>query len=223
MAEAENLASENSISGNQALEMQDQISASRQMQSEQQADRREERAGGEVDRVSNLRSRQTQQNKKEIDEVPGASISSETRFDAAYYGQSVGEYLKQEIADGKFTAFLLVLLLSAIKDFVDLTSGGTITVYIIGPFISSALFIIFFMRKSCFKRWFIRKYLWKYVAWAVVGYIPFLAAMPEMVVATILLKLKTDKRIRKLEEEMKEVERETKRIEKRHNKQKRKS
>ncbi|MDP3900394.1 MAG: hypothetical protein Q8Q23_04925 [bacterium] len=136
-------------------------------------------------------------------------VSEDTLMDASSLGENIGQYLRAEIESGKFSGFIMVLGLSIFKDLADFTDGGFVWVWIVGPIVTIAVTTIFFMQSSRFKRWLLRKYVWKYVAWIFIGFIPILNIMPEMTIAAILLKLKVDKRIRRLETELGEVERRT--------------
>lgn len=136
---------------------------------------------------------------------------SESRLEALKQGLKLGLYLKKRIKDGKFDSFIVVLILSLIKDFIDFASLGTFgTVFNI--FITITLFIVFFLQKQTFKKYFIKKFLWKYIAVMVAEYIPGLDVMPSYTMSAILLKLSIDRKIGKMKKSLDEVEKVTERL-----------
>ena len=126
---------------------------------------------------------------------------------AAMRGFSLGMNLRQQAADGRFDggAFYTVLFLSAIKDFVDLVTLGTIGT-LINIFVTFALIIFFLGKRSILRRLLIRFFIGPMI----VEMIPFLNIFPTYTIATIMFKLKADKMQRQLESEAEDVEQEAK-------------
>ncbi len=115
-------------------------------------------------------------------------------------GVYLGEYLRNRIDETRFdgASFFAVLTLSIIKDFSDfLTLGmaGTITTFVITP----ALFIVFLMRRgNILKRYALKRFIFA----PIFELIPFVNIYPTYIMLTIMLKLRMDKKVRKLKEDI---------------------
>ena len=150
---------------------------------------------------------------QKVDETFQKIIKERSIFEAIKQGTILGEHLRREIADGKFDAFIAVLILSLFKDIFDGITLGTIG-SLLNIAISITLFIVFFLRKSRFKRWLIKKFVWRYIIIVIIEFIPGINIFPAYTVSAILLKLKVDKRTKDLESRLEEVETEINKLKK---------
>ena len=151
--------------------------------------------------------------KGEIKEAVKGLVKGESKVNAVKHGIKIGLILRQSASDLRFDglAFWTVLTLSGIKDIIDIATlsvSGWITV----PLLTVPLTIIFFLRKSYFKRWLVRKYIWKYLLISVLEILPATSIFPLYTASAILLKMGVDKKIGKLKSEAGVVDREVSKI-----------
>ncbi len=125
-------------------------------------------------------------------------------------GIQLGKYLRKRIDETRFDggSFFAVLILSLIKDFSDVITFGVssfVTTFVITP----ALIIIFLMRKgNIFKRYLKKKLIFA----PIIKLIPFINIYPAYTILTLNLKLKMNKKVRKLKEDIDTLDREMKKI-----------
>ena len=126
----------------------------------------------------------------------------------------VGLLLRQEVNDLRFEgfSFYTVLGASVVKDVLDVLTLSLLGI-VTNVFLSVVLFIFFFLQSSIFKRFFIKRWLWKYIPIVILEFFPT-NFFPSYTLATIFLKLSVDKKIRELKEEHKKNEEKLKVIKK---------
>ncbi len=146
---------------------------------------------------------------KELIKAAKDITQKQSKISAIKHGLKLGLILRQKANDLQFNGlgFWFVLIASGIKDFSDIITisfGGLITTWIITPL----LFIFFFMRKSYFKRFIMKRFMGKYIALAIAEFFPGTSIFPGYVIGTLLLKTKIDKKIRELKSKSEDIDRE---------------
>lgn len=138
-------------------------------------------------------------------EALGKVIKSGTSTEALRQGVKLGLEFRREIDEGRFdgAAFIIVLILSVVKDFLDFASLGVIGA-VINIFVTTFLVIIFFLRFSTLKKWFIKKFLWKYVLAIIIEFIPGFNIFPSYTISCLLMKQSADKKAREMEASLEE-------------------
>jgi hypothetical protein len=122
---------------------------------------------------------------------------------AVNQGVMLGLDLRGKIADGKFDSgtFYVVLFISILKDLLDVLTLGILgTVF--NFFLGTVLFIIFLGKRSFFKKFIMKRYI---KVW-VLESIPFINIFPLFTIGTIMFKIKCDKRIRELGDQLERVD-----------------
>ncbi|MDA3840464.1 MAG: hypothetical protein PF572_05205 [Patescibacteria group bacterium] len=123
-----------------------------------------------------------------------------SKKEALKWGIKMGFHLRSKITETRFdgASFFTVLTISIIKDFSDFATGGLasyITTWIITPII----FLVFFMRKGNFiKRLAMKRFIFA----PIVELIPFINIFPTYTLLTIMLKLRMNKKVTKLKEDI---------------------
>lgn len=129
--------------------------------------------------------------------------------EAIKQGIALGSNLRSQISDTKFegSTFYTVLLLSVVKDLLDILTVGTIGAlanFVITP----ALIMIFFMKRPILKRLLIRFFLGSIILEGIFG----IAIFPAYTISTFMLKHNANKKIKELNSRVKEVEKEIAKI-----------
>lgn len=140
-----------------------------------------------------------------------AIYEKQTKLEALKQALILGLQIRQEIKRVGFSGaqFWIVLILSIIKDlFIDIPTLGVASP-IINFAVTGVLAIVFFMRKSGMKKQLIK---W-FVVPCLVEFVPGLSGFfPSYLLSTFLLKLKTEKRKKKLKNQLKDVEQGTQKL-----------
>lgn len=133
----------------------------------------------------------------------GGLLGAKNQAGAAKQGLVMGVQMRQAIKQGDFSGgnFITVLLLSVLKDFVDIVAIGTIGVLINIP-ITIFLFIVFFMQLSVIKKYLLKRFIWPMI----IEFIPFLSIFPAYTISTIWLKMKIDKRNKEMQAQLDQLE-----------------
>lgn len=130
--------------------------------------------------------------------------------EAVKQGVSVGLMLRKEISEGRFSGatFIVVIILSLFKDFVDIGTLGSIG-WIINIAVILILFIALYGNRAILKRFFLR-----IIITIIAESIPFLSILPIYTVVAIWIKMSADQKTKALEFQLAETEKETERLQK---------
>jgi hypothetical protein len=130
------------------------------------------------------------------------------------YGEQVGSKLKANIKSGKFSSFFIVLILAIVKDAIDLASvlylDPGLTGMILNIFISIILTVVLLGEGVWFKRWFIKRFLWKLILGLIFEEIPYLEWFPTYTVSILLMGAQHYQAYKKQKAALKELEGEVK-------------
>jgi len=188
---------------------EDQRTAAAELNIRQQSAKREE-----LKRGSEMAKSQTGR------QIAERAASIETIEEAKSFGMGVAEYLAKAIEEGKFSGFLIALIVALVKDvLVEIIARFPETLVFDIPLIEALqsisdwlywiiFFIVYFVQPGILRRWIIRKHLGKIVAFIIVSFIPYVDMLPEATATILIIKFSADRRRRKLEKELENVERE---------------
>lgn len=154
---------------------------------------------------------------KQLGESAKNIYKRESLFHAAVEGLKIGFKLRSTIKKSEwgFISFIIVLIISLFVDFFDLINaalGESLHLGLIPQLIDWALWIglvIFFFGKGNYvQRMFVKFFFWVIF----VELIPIIDLVPSYTIATILLKLKLDKKVEKNKSDLDKVEKVTEKI-----------
>ncbi len=130
-------------------------------------------------------------------------FDANNRVGATVNAIKLGLRIRKAISDGKFEGgnFYTVLILSVLKDFIDIASFGIYGTLFNIPIIIF-LFIVFFLQLSTIKKFILKRYIWP----SIVEYIPFINTFPSYTISTLWLKVKVDRRNKEMEANLREIE-----------------
>ncbi|MDP2586857.1 MAG: hypothetical protein Q8P32_03750 [Candidatus Komeilibacteria bacterium] len=134
------------------------------------------------------------------------AASIKTPLGAIKEGFLLGQSLRQGIASGRFSSFLLAILLAFIKDFWDMLEPTGISSSIVNIFITMALLMVVSFQGVWFKTWLIKKFAGKAILAILVEFLPFVTMFPTYIFMVLLIKIKNDKHIGSLKSAADEME-----------------
>ncbi|EKD76206.1 MAG: hypothetical protein ACD_43C00192G0003 [uncultured bacterium] len=130
------------------------------------------------------------------------------------YGDKIGGKLKENIKTGKFTYFMIALIIGIAKDLLDwleiIYGDPGITGSIINIFLSVILTVILFGEGTWFKRWIIKKLFGKIIIVMISEFIPVWDYFPTYTIGILLMGYQNYIEIRKQSRALKELENEVK-------------
>ena len=123
-----------------------------------------------------------------------------SRTELLKFGIRTGLHLRKQISEARFDGgtFYIVLILSLIKDFGDFVTGG-LAAYVTTWVITPILVIVFLMRKGNYFKRYVKK---RFIFAPIIGLIPFINIYPSFTMFTLMMKLRMNKRVRKLKDDI---------------------
>ncbi|MCX6786027.1 MAG: hypothetical protein NTZ18_04220 [Candidatus Komeilibacteria bacterium] len=140
------------------------------------------------------------------------AVTSGNKLKVLTEAAKLGFSLRRGIAEGSFSAFIVVIILAVIKDLWDILDPSSITGDIVNVFISVALFIVVSFQGTWFKRWLVKKFLGKYIMGMLAEFIPGVAIFPTYTIMVLLVRWQNRKEIKKYQEALEELELEMKKL-----------
>jgi hypothetical protein len=147
--------------------------------------------------------------REELGELLKGTLHRESIVARIEHGIALGLILRQQANDLRFDGldFYVVLGMSIIKDLSDAMTLSLLSWLTVLP-ITFGLQIFFLMRKSFLKRFIINNFLWKFIPLTILEALPGTSFFPSYILATIFLKRRIDKEIRKIKSEVEDVDKE---------------
>lgn len=134
--------------------------------------------------------------------IQSGELKGKQKLAVAVAGR-VGEGLRERIATGSFTAYLLVLTLAITKDLWDLLTelfDAGFSSTILQIVITSILLVVVANQGIWLKRWLIRKFWARFMAVTLAEFIPIVNFFPWWTISVWLIKRQADRHLREQEE-----------------------